>query len=344
VTVSGATHVLNGTYSSACYGGTDGRIDSVTITGTTWVNSAAIYTGNTACSGSPSSVSEITATIAKGADKQISGWTGQGGTIPTRGDGGLLSATETVTTFTINITNVSDPGNVAFGGRVPLGVYPNDAFYVFDDTGTGYIMYRDDEGSFASASDPFVSAGSGSSSTGGSGGSGSTGGSGGGSSFALSAETFSGGGAIELADTSWSSNCYNDGTDDKMDTINITGTASVSILSNTYTSGSNCVSWTGGASITGDFTTSVSSASITNWIDSSSIATSAPQKQDASGALPDASGYTLRTITITSATDASLVGAVDTFAFIVDDTSTPSTVYRVLDVGGDTKGIAIPLY
>ena len=336
VTVSGATHVLNGTYSSACYGSTDGRIDSVTITGTTWVNAAAIYPGDTSCSNTPA-VSAITATISKKTDKQISGWTGQGGVIPTRADGsGQLSATETVTPFDITVTNVTGS---AFAG-VSIG-FTATGFYVFDDTASGYIMYRDDDGSIASASDPFVSAGSGLSGTGSTGG---TGGSGS-SSFALSTVTITGS-AIEMANTSWSSNCYNDGTNDRMDTVIFNGSTGVTINKTTYTSGSSCTSWAGATSTTGDIENTLSK-STTGWLDAAlASASSGPMKADGSGAIPDSTAFTYRIIRVTSTNDPSeYVGGLVPFGFVVDDTSVPPTVYRVGLIASQPFDIMIiPLY
>jgi len=157
VTVSGGTHTLNGVYRTACYdqGAGEGRIDLVTISGTAWVNSSLVFAGSVTCSGSPTSIGAVTAVISKGSQIQTNGWVNGPGGPPTRADGnGLLSNTETVTTFAINVINVSDPDNIYGGFTVPAAPIP--AYYIYDDTGTGFAMYRDKDGSIASASDPYI--------------------------------------------------------------------------------------------------------------------------------------------------------------------------------------------
>ncbi len=334
VTVSGVTHALNGTYSSACYGWSDGRIDSITMTGTAWVNSAALYAGDATCSGSPSSVSAITATVTKGADKQISGWRGQGSTIPTRGDGnGLLSATETVTTFTINITNVSDPGNAAFGGGIPLGVYPKDIFYVFDDSGTGYTMYRDDDGSFASASDPFVSAGSGSGSTGGSG-----------SQLILPVIATSGN-EFEMSNKYWDSGCYtiNNSIDvvEYMAQFNDGSQEVMQVKTERFLSSDGTCSGIPESTTTNYGIAIGGIDSISGWQDTFGSTVSAPQKQDGTGALSGTESYSTITGTITFTNDASFaVGDVRSLGYVIDDSSAAPVLYRTKGINGEQT----PLY
>jgi len=156
-TVSGGTHQLNGTYYTACYspGGTDGQIDSVTITGTVWVNAQAVFTADKTCTGVPDKTGSITATITKGSDKPISGWKVSQGGAPNRLDGnGLISASTTVTAFSLSNFSIADPDAV-YGGFIPPTT-PVPGFYVFDDTGSGFAMYRDKDGSIAGKSDPYI--------------------------------------------------------------------------------------------------------------------------------------------------------------------------------------------
>ncbi|PCJ86224.1 MAG: hypothetical protein COA54_08815 [Thiotrichaceae bacterium] len=158
ITASGGQHVLNGIYRTDCYnsGGIDGRIDTVTITGTTWVNSSVIYGNDDTCQTLTAS-GAVTATMVKGADKSISGWLNGGDVAPAAEGGGVLSDTETVTAFTLTVTAVNDPGDALYGGNISLGLVA-PSFYVFDDTNSPdtFKMWRDKDGDSASASDPFI--------------------------------------------------------------------------------------------------------------------------------------------------------------------------------------------
>ena len=152
VTVSGATHALNGSYKTACYINefNEGQIDSLDVNGVEWVNSANVFSGSD-CTGTLT-ISAITATITRGADKQISGWLDGSGVAPGRADGaGQLSDTETVTALSLVVTSVT---GTAFSG-VPVGFTAN-IFYVFDDTGSGFTMYRDSDELNASTTDPYI--------------------------------------------------------------------------------------------------------------------------------------------------------------------------------------------
>lgn len=156
-TVSGGTHQLNGTYRTACYspGGSDGQIDNVSIAGSVWINSQFVFTADKTCSGTPDKTGSITATITKGADKQISGWDASQGGAPDRADGsGPISDTETVTEFTLSSISINDPDKT-YGSFVPPST-PVTGFYVFDDTGSGFAMYRDRNETTAGKSDPYV--------------------------------------------------------------------------------------------------------------------------------------------------------------------------------------------
>ncbi len=328
VTVSGATHVLNGTYSSACYGSLDGRIDSLTITGTTLVNSAAIYPGNTSCSNTPA-ISEITATITRRADKLISGWTGQGSVIPTRADGSApLSATETVTPFDIVITNVT---GFAFS-NVSVGLTAI-GFYVFDDTASGYIMYRDDDGFLASASDPYVSTGSGSGSTGGTG-----------SQLTFPVLTVSGN-ELEIAGTSWASGCITISNAIDVE-IFLSVSASVPVVlqttQNGYTSSDGTCSTVPNSTIT-TYNTVLdgTTAAISGWQNVFGSSVLAPQKQDGSGALSSTGSYSEMTATIATTNSGSLnVGEVLPFGYIVDVSAATTAIYRLSGINAEQT----PLY
>lgn len=161
VTVSGFMHALGGDYYSACYGTQSGgsRYDVLTVGGTTWLNSAEAFT-TTDCTGTSSSIYKIMGNLSKGSTKQISGWVdGEGGTTTvTSADGKTsLSDTETVTALSVEITGLDGEAlnfGLSNGQSIPL-------FYVVDDTAvndssdTNIVLYRDDDGSFASTADPY---------------------------------------------------------------------------------------------------------------------------------------------------------------------------------------------
>ncbi len=157
-TVSGGTHTLDGTYTSACYtpDSINGQVDSVEITGNQWVNSATVYTGDTTCAVVPD-VSTLTGTLSESAqgDVALSGW--KNNNIPTAADAsGPLSANETVTVMGLEITAKTG----TYFSSVPIG-FTTHTFYVVDDTALPNItLYRDDTTDIvtpsyiASSSDP----------------------------------------------------------------------------------------------------------------------------------------------------------------------------------------------
>lgn len=156
-TVNGNSHTLNGTYRTACYDqdSSDGRIDTLMVSGNDWINTSIIFVDDATCDGAPTRSGSISATLSKGADKTISGWK-QGSGTPMKADGsGLLSDAETVTSFEITVTGIDDPEGVFAGFTIPEDPVP--AFYVFDDTDSpNFMMWRDRDGDFASASDPYI--------------------------------------------------------------------------------------------------------------------------------------------------------------------------------------------
>jgi hypothetical protein len=139
-TVSGGTHTLNGTYTSACYSpdGSNGQVDSAEITGSQWMNIVKFYTGDPSCTVAPD-VSTLTGTLTESIQGNValSGWNYS---IPTAADGsGPLSANETVTLMDLEITAIT---GTYFS--VPIG-YTTPTFYVVDDTASPSItLYRDD--------------------------------------------------------------------------------------------------------------------------------------------------------------------------------------------------------
>jgi hypothetical protein len=140
-TVNGGTHTLSGTYTSVCYSpnGTDGQIDSAEITGSQWVNSVKVYTGDNTCAVAPD-VSTLTGTLSESTlgNVALSGW--KNNNIPTAADGsGALSANETVTMMDLEITAIT-------GTYFSVSVgYTTPTFYVVDDTDSPSItLYRDD--------------------------------------------------------------------------------------------------------------------------------------------------------------------------------------------------------
>ncbi len=157
-TVSGGTHTLDGTYTSACYtpDGINGQIDSAAITGNQWVNSAMVYTGDITCAVAPD-VSTLTGTLSESTQGNValSGW--KNNNIPTAADAsGPLSANETVTVMGLEITAKTG----TYFSSVPVG-YTTHTFYVVDDTALPNItLYRDDTTDIvtpsyiASSSDP----------------------------------------------------------------------------------------------------------------------------------------------------------------------------------------------
>jgi hypothetical protein len=141
-TVSGGTHTLSGTYTSACYtpDGINGQVDSAEISGSQWVNSAMVYTGDITCAVAPD-VSTLTGTLSDSTQGTValSGW--KNSNIPTAADAsGPLSANETVTLMGLEITAKTG----TYFSSVPIG-YTTHTFYVVDDTASPSItLYRDD--------------------------------------------------------------------------------------------------------------------------------------------------------------------------------------------------------
>ena len=331
VTVEGAQHVLTGAHATECYASDGGgRIDRLTITGTEWTNESDLYADDTCSTGIPNRTGKLIGNISKVDDILISGWRGQGDVAPQRADGtGSLSNNEVVTPFNIEITAVIDPTQV-FGGGLSIG-FQTTAFYVFDDTaGAGtYIMYRDDDGAFASASDPYVlnvNAG--------------------GTSFTLPSIANSGA-TIELSGKTWASGCYVNGSVDSDVTLSFSGTVSTSVQ-NVYSSNDGtCNNITSTFNVVGDLTADNTTGVIVGWADSFGTSASAPQKQDGSGALTNTESYTQYTLTVTS-TDIPGISVGDAFAgtgYIVDDSGV-AVLYNVSSSGegGDTGVVTAPLF
>ena len=153
---AGATHALDGAYSTGCYGNGDGSTkEDLTITGTTWFYTNAGYT-SADCS-TTASVSTITATLSAGADSTIAGWydgMGSPTTAPTAADGSTITGEEPFTRLVLTITGATgDYSGIPSGTESPL-------FYVVDDTGANVILYRDnsyDSGDLnAGIYDPYI--------------------------------------------------------------------------------------------------------------------------------------------------------------------------------------------
>jgi len=158
LTYSGASHVLNGVYQTACYqeGGSGSKKDTLTVTGTQWVNSTNVFT-STDCTG-PSDESAMAADISILGTQQIVATTdwrdGMGLSTTVQGADGttVLSASDTtVTTLNGVLTSVT---GTAFGGA-PVG-FTITFFYMIDDTGSGLVLYRDAGGLYVSTADPFM--------------------------------------------------------------------------------------------------------------------------------------------------------------------------------------------
>ncbi|VAW61868.1 hypothetical protein MNBD_GAMMA08-2248 [hydrothermal vent metagenome] len=320
VTVEGAQHVLTGVHTTGCYASDGGgRIDRLTVTGTEWTNESDLYADDT-CTSTPNRTGKLIGNISKVDDILISGWRGQGDVAPQRADGtGSLSNNEVVSPFNIEITAVIDPTQV-FGGGLSIG-FQITAFYVFDDTaGAGtYIMYRDDDGAFASASDPYVLNANA------------------GSTFSLPSVAISGD-TIELANTSWVSNCYLDGLTYLITSVNYSETA-ITIVINTF-SDVACANPIGEISYGGDLTNSTLST-ISSW-----GGESAPQKQDGSGDLTATENYTQYTLTITASSiegeGGISIGETFLWGYVVDDSVALATALYGVDNG--TAAATGPLF
>ncbi len=159
LTYSGATHVLNGVYQSACYqqGGSSGsQYDSLTVNGSEWISAINEFS-SVDCSGSPT-VSSMTGTLTALGTQVIpatTGWVdGMNFSTSVSGADGttVLSATDTtVTTLNLQITSVT--GSLFGAGAVGATDF---LFYVVDDTGSGLVLYRDAGGIYASTADPYM--------------------------------------------------------------------------------------------------------------------------------------------------------------------------------------------
>ncbi len=156
VTVSGASHALNGTYKTGCYINefSEGEIDSLVITGAAWLNSSAIYAGDTTCSAPPSSTKDIEAVVTKGSTKTVTWLDGMGTAVDPMlaADGSTSMVGTTVTLLSIVISASYDPINIPVDAQFT-------AFYVVDDTAAGLItMYRDDDTDLGlvSTADPYI--------------------------------------------------------------------------------------------------------------------------------------------------------------------------------------------
>ncbi len=333
VTVTGKQHVLKGSHATVCYDDSgNGRIDVLTVTGAEWTNESNIYAAID-CTGGVVQTGKIIANIAgANSDTQTSGWKGQGDIAPQRADAtGSLSENETVTPFDIEVTAVIDPTQL-FGGNVSVG-FKATAFYVFDDTAGGdtYIMYRDDDGEFASASDPYVA---------GVGGTGNTG-----SQLIFPVIAISGN-EFELINTSWASGCYINGSIDSEQFVDVldmgSGLVALQSLQQNYLSNDgSCASVTNAFIINFDLTLDGTTEAIVGWFDDSTPA-SAPQKQDASGALSDTENYSNMTATITyTEIPSTSIGDTFPFAYIVDDSTATAVLYSTND--DDTGDVTVPL-
>ena len=325
-TVTDGQHVLTGNYSTACYGSPDGRIDSLNVTNTTWNNTSMIFAGDDTCSGIETAMGRITGFIAKGAEKQISGWRGQGDVAPQRADGtGSLSENETVTSFNLKITEIDDPDGV-FGGNVSVG-FETTTFYVFDDTAhPDYIMYSDDDGVFASASDPYISL----------------------TPLVFPIAEISGS-LFELDRTSWATGCYINGSIDSMITLDVYGSSVTGGVStvleqrNYLTNDGSCGTLTNSFTLAGDYNLDGVTAVIAGWVDDFGGSASAPQKLDGSGVITDTESYTQFTLTVTS-TNMPGLSAGDVFpgsGYIVDNSTSVAVLYNVSSGNGN---ITAPLF
>jgi hypothetical protein len=140
-TVTGAKHVLNGTYTTGCHDDGGDFVDEVVVfSGTTWSYTQTQYT-DAACTtgGTPGSA---TATVSASADSAITGWRDGSGpaTAPTAADNvTVITDTEAFTQLRLTITDVGG----FFVGAITVGEAEN-FFYIVDDTGAKPILYRDD--------------------------------------------------------------------------------------------------------------------------------------------------------------------------------------------------------
>ncbi|VAW53931.1 hypothetical protein MNBD_GAMMA05-1593 [hydrothermal vent metagenome] len=340
VTVTGAQHVLTGVHATACYDdGGSGRIDVLTVTGAEWTNESNIYSAID-CTGGIVQTGRIIANIA-GAnnDTQTSGWKGQGDIAPQRADAtGSLSENETITPFDIEVTAVIDPTQL-FGGNVNVG-FKATAFYVFDDTAGGdtYVMYRDDDGVFASASDPYIQ---GAASTGSS------------LNFPILAIS---GNQFELTpsvggSTFWASGCYINGSIDseQLTSIGAIGVTTIveSTQQNYLSSDGSCIDPTESFDITYNITLDATTEAIVGWVDDVGSSVAAPQKQDNSVALSNTESYSNMTWTVTSvsANLALFISIGDVFpsAYIVDDSTSIAVLY-VASPEDNTGDVIAPLF
>ena len=332
-TVSGAQHVLTGKHATACYDTPNGRIDTLTFTGTEWTNESFIYAGDDTCSGTPNWSGKIIAKASKGADMQISGWKGQGDVAPQRADGtGSLGNNETVTSLNIEVIDVIDQygifGSVSSGFKATL-------FYVFDDTAgeNAYRMYRDQDGAFASASDPYVASS----------------GSGGTTQLPqfLPVAAVSGN-DYQLGITAWKNDCYINGTvGDSRDVIafdstidngenNVYSSFSMRFIQEMYDSNDgSCDPATKNLSnqdieTNGNVYLDGTTETITGWVDDAGNTVSPPQKQDGSGALSNSETYSNMTFIVGYSTIPGVTqGTSFPLTYIVDDSASPAVLYEV---------------
>jgi len=141
VTVTDGVHVLNGAYSTGCYGNGGGSTkEDLDISADTWSYTNTGYTSGNCSTGA--SVSTITGTLSAGADLAIEDWVdGMGDSepvVPDAADGAtVITRTEPFTPLMLTITGATgDFSGIPSGTESPL-------FYVVDDTVAKAILYRD---------------------------------------------------------------------------------------------------------------------------------------------------------------------------------------------------------
>lgn len=146
-TISGRTIEVNTTnlptISTACYtNNSNGVIETMSIVNTAWTNITKTYNSDTTCSGTPTSTTTVTATLAVDQDIAITGWIDdqqQTATAPGRAGNvsNPLVSDQKYTRMSLTVT-ASDDSNISVGFQTQYG-------YIIDDShDSGVVLYRVD--------------------------------------------------------------------------------------------------------------------------------------------------------------------------------------------------------
>ena len=126
---------LQGAISTTCYANnSNGIIETVSISGTTWTYTVDTYTGDTTCSNTPSTTTAV-ATLTIGSNQNVVSW--ENGTIPTYAatPSTSLPTNAPYTVISGEVTSSNNP-DIAAGITFSSG-------YVIDNSSTsGVVLYR----------------------------------------------------------------------------------------------------------------------------------------------------------------------------------------------------------